>query len=58
MRAKYIKPCINVSETAAISLLASSLQIDNDSEHDGWADAKPRNYEDSDTPPSEYGNLW
>ena len=58
MRAKYIKPSVNISEISTINLLAGSLQIDNDSEHDGWADAKPRSTEDSDTNPSEYGNLW
>ena len=42
MRKTYITPSIHTTETETFQALAVSLPIDNDEEHDGWADAKPR----------------
>lgn len=61
MKAKYIKPCICISEIEAVTFLAGSIVIDNNGEHDGWADAKPRIEDEEENLFEEtavYGDLW
>ncbi len=61
MRKTYITPSIYTTEVGTFQVLAASLPIDNDEEHDGWADAKPRS-DNKDADLSEevsgYGDLW
>ena len=60
MRKTYITPSIYITEIETFQALAVSLPIDNDEEHDGWADAKPR-IKTKKAPieeAEEYGDLW
>ena len=60
MRKTYITPSIYITEIGTFQALAVSLPIDNDEEHDGWADAKPR-IKTKKAPieeAEEYGDLW
>lgn len=61
MKAKYIKPSMHISDVQPVSFLAGSIVIDNNGEHDGWADAKPRIEEEEEELFEEtavYGDLW
>mgnify|MGYP003414911268 CR=1 FL=1 len=61
MRKTYIAPSIYIAESEPVHALAASLPVDNEGEHDGWADAKPRS-DNKDADLSEevsgYGDLW
>lgn len=61
MRKAYIAPSIHITEIESALALATSLPVDNEGEHDGWADAKPRSdNKNADLPEdvSGYGDLW
>lgn len=41
-KATYIKPQCFIIEIMPTQLLAESLKVDKDDEHDDWGEAKPR----------------
>jgi hypothetical protein len=60
VKAEYITPVMSVTVCEAIHILKGSLVVDNDEEHDGWADAKPRTEGSGslDCESADYGDLW
>lgn len=60
MRTIYVKPGMeSVDVDLTTALLGVSLPVDNDGEHDGWGEAKPRqeDYEETEEGPT-YGSIW